>query len=287
MSDLRQSVSEPPLSPTNNRPAIARTQSAFTTRRNEQRIFYGTHLDDNISTYHTDEHHRTPPNDQATDTASDYSEKAREEDDEDARNAGVDMVREMQGGFPVTRDLESGRIEKEKSTKSSRPSRDPYLVSWDSSNDPENPKNWTIRRKWAATIVVSSFTFISPVSSSMVAPALPAIAKEFGIRNEVESQLILSIFVLAYAVGPLFLGPLSEIYGRVPVLQVANLFYLVFNLACGFAQNKGEMIAFRFLSGIGGSAPLAVSPLFCTDVASLTDMLSVRWRRPKRLLESR
>lgn len=93
----------------------------------------------------------------------------------------------------------------------------------------------------------------------MVAPALTAIAKEFHITNEVESQLTLSIFVLAYAIGPLFLGPLSEIYGRVPVLQLSNLFYLVFNIACGASQSKGQMIAFRFLSGLGGSAPLAVS----------------------------
>jgi MFS family permease len=48
--------------------------------------------------------------------------------------------------------------------------------------------------------------------------------------------------VLAYAFGPLFLGPLSELYGRVPVLQLANLFFLVFNLACGFAQNGTQMI---------------------------------------------
>ncbi len=74
----------------------------------------------------------------------------------------------------------------------------------------------------------------------------------------VQEQLLLSIFVLAYAFGPLVFGPLSELYGRVPVLQWANLIYFVFNLACGFAQNSGEMLAFRFLSGIGGSAPLAI-----------------------------
>ncbi len=94
----------------------------------------------------------------------------------------------------------------------------------------------------------------------MVAPALTSIAKEFNITNEVEIQLTLSIFVLAFAIGPLFLGPLSEIYGRVPVLQLSNLFYLIFNIACGVSRSKGQMIAFRFLSGLGGSAPLAVRP---------------------------
>lgn len=48
--------------------------------------------------------------------------------------------------------------------------------------------------------------------------------------------------VLAYAFGPLFLGPLSELYGRVPVLQLANLFFLVFNLVCGFAQTGTQLI---------------------------------------------
>lgn len=131
-------------------------------------------------------------------------------------------------------------------------------MTWNGPDDPENPKNWTKRRRWAATLVVSSFTFISPVSSSMVAPAISSIASEFKITNEVEQQLVLSIFVLAYAIGPLILGPLSEIYGRVPVLQLSNLFFLVFNTACGASKNKGEMIAFRFLSGLGGSAPLAL-----------------------------
>lgn len=72
---------------------------------------------------------------------------------------------------------------------------DTNQVSWDGPEDPENPKNWSFKRKWAATIVVSSFTFISPVSSSMVAPALSTIAAEFNITNEVESQLVLSVFV--------------------------------------------------------------------------------------------
>lgn len=132
------------------------------------------------------------------------------------------------------------------------------MVSWSGPDDLENPKNWSNNRKWAAVIVVSSFTFISPVSSSMVAPALGDMAQDLGVTGQVESQMLLSIFVLAYAIGPLILGPLSEVYGRVPVLQLANLFFLIFNLVCGFARNTGEMLAFRFLAGLGGSAPLAV-----------------------------
>ncbi|KAK7722036.1 hypothetical protein SLS63_009317 [Diaporthe eres] len=132
-------------------------------------------------------------------------------------------------------------------------------VSWNGPEDPENPKNWPTRRKWAATLLVSALTFISPVSSSMVAPALGPMADAFSIRrNSVESQMMLSIFLLAYAIGPLFLGPLSESFGRRPVLLLSSLFYLAWNLGCGFSQNAPEMLIFRFLSGIGGSAPQAV-----------------------------
>jgi multidrug resistance protein len=136
--------------------------------------------------------------------------------------------------------------------------RDPFLVSWAGPDDSENPKNWKFGRKWAATAIVSAFTFMSPVSSSMVAPAVSTLAKDLGIKTELESGMALSIFVLAYAIGPLFLAPLSEVYGRVIVIQLSNIFFLVWNLACGFAYNVPEIMVFRFLAGLGGSAPLAV-----------------------------
>ena len=123
-------------------------------------------------------------------------------------------------------------------------------------------------------MVVACITFISPVSSSIVAPAVSTVARQFDITNELEAQLIMSIFLLAYAVGPLFMGPLSEMYGRIIVLQLSNLFYLAFNTACGVARNKVQMIVFRFLAGIGGSAPLAVCPLpsfFLFPVSNLLD----------------
>ncbi|KAJ3478756.1 hypothetical protein NLI96_g9543 [Meripilus lineatus] len=105
-----------------------------------------------------------------------------------------------------------------------------WIVEWDGPDDPQNPKNWTYKQKWAATAIVSAFTFISPVSSSMIAPASDALAKDFGITNSSVIALTTSVFVLAYA----------------------------WNLGCGFAQNKGQLIAFRFLSGLGGSAPLSI-----------------------------
>lgn len=92
----------------------------------------------------------------------------------------------------------------------------------------------------------------------MIAPVLPTIGDDFDIPEGFMRQLVMTIFLLGYAQGPFVLAPLSEIYGRVTVLQYANLIYLVFNTACGFAQTKQQMLAFRFLAGIGGAAPQAV-----------------------------
>jgi len=92
----------------------------------------------------------------------------------------------------------------------------------------------------------------------MIAPALAQIMRDFDITVQLEAQITLSIFVLAYAVGPMLLGPLSELYGRVIVSQCSNVFFLIFNTLCGFSQSKQQLMAFRFLAGLGGSAPLAI-----------------------------
>lgn len=92
-----------------------------------------------------------------------------------------------------------------------------------------------------------------------MAPGIDAISEELEIHNSAVSTLLLTVYVLGYAVGPLLLGPVSEIYGRKPVLTLSNIWYLIFNIACGFARSRDQMIAFRFLAGVGGSGPLAVS----------------------------
>jgi len=69
----------------------------------------------------------------------------------------------------------------------------------------------------------------------------------------------MSIYVLGYAFGPLFLAPLSELYGRVIVLQLSNVYFVVWSVVCGFANSKSQMIVARFMTGIGSSAALGVS----------------------------
>lgn len=174
---------------------------------------------------------------------------------------------EIIAGIDTERDIEND-LEHEKPI--SHETKDPNLITWDSVDDPANPRNWSFKRKWAAVFVVSSFTFISPVSSSMVAPALGIMKTHLKISGDFEAAMILSIFVLSYAIGPLIFGPLSEIYGRVRVLQYSNLIYLIFNFVCGFAKNGPQMLAFRFFAGFGNS--------FQSSLSSLHLLIRRRWK---------
>lgn len=112
-------------------------------------------------------------------------------------------VTEVRDGIQNLRDPEIGYPIQEKVTTTAPNPDDPDLVTWTGPDDPENPKNWRFRTKWGAVFVVSVFTFISPVSSSMVAPSLHAIGEELNVPEGFQQAIVLSVFVLAYAVGPL------------------------------------------------------------------------------------
>ncbi|RSM02638.1 hypothetical protein CEP52_007906 [Fusarium oligoseptatum] len=132
--------------------------------------------------------------------------------------------------YGPVRDLEE---QSDPETLLETPVEDPNLVTWDGNKDPANPHNWTKQKKWLSTILVSCFTFISPVSSTMLAPALPDLADEFDIESDFQTYLIMSIFLLAYAIGPFSVGALV-------------------------GDTKNQILVFRFLSGLGGSAPQAL-----------------------------
>ncbi|KAJ7462124.1 multidrug resistance protein 4 [Mycena latifolia] len=138
-------------------------------------------------------------------------------------------------------------------------------------DDPENPRNWSFGKKWASAGVVSLYTFVSPLSSSIMAPGLPEVAVKYGITNETIVAMTLSIFLISFAFGPLFLAPASEMYGRRWVLNICNLISIGFNIGCAFAPNTGALLGFRFLVGFSGSAPIACGGGVISDLFSERD----------------
>ncbi|KAM5368729.1 hypothetical protein ACJZ2D_009395 [Fusarium nematophilum] len=135
-------------------------------------------------------------------------------------------------------------------------SQDEYLV--DEATDPGNPKNWVMARKARALFGMSLFVFVSLFAVSLVAPTLPAISSELHIEQPAMQEMVLSIFLLGFAIGPLIASPLSETFGRMRVIQSWNLLYTIFNATCGASQSKEAVIVLRFISGVFASATLGI-----------------------------
>lgn len=143
---------------------------------------------------------------------------------------------------------------------------DNNLVGWDSQDDPENPRNFPSKKKSLLLGLIAAITFLSPLASSIFAPGIPFINAQFGNTSQLLGSFAVSVYVLGFAVGPLFLSPLSEIYGRYIVISCANVIFCAFTLGCALAPNLGGLIAMRFLAGLGGSACLTIGTGVIADM---------------------
>ncbi|KIL83615.1 hypothetical protein FAVG1_13166 [Fusarium avenaceum] len=134
------------------------------------------------------------------------------------------------------------------------------IVGWESQEDPQNPKKLTLLG------FVSFVSFLSSLASSITAPGAQAMSDELGNKSSALRSFATSIYVLGLAFGPLVLSPLSEIYGRRPVLNLANLWLSVWQIPCARANRIGSLIAFRFLAGAGGAASLTLGGGLISDM---------------------
>ncbi|KAI9710403.1 MAG: hypothetical protein M1812_007439 [Candelaria pacifica] len=142
--------------------------------------------------------------------------------------------------------------------KSGQSARDPNIVDWDGPDDPANPLNWSNKLKWGNIAVISAITFITPLASSMFAPGVPEVMSDFNSHNDLLAGFVVSVYILGYAVGPLMIAPLSELYGRLVIYHSCNVLFVIFTIACAVSSNLNMLIAFRFFEGCAGSAPLTI-----------------------------
>ncbi|KAF1930792.1 membrane transporter [Didymella exigua CBS 183.55] len=143
---------------------------------------------------------------------------------------------------------------------------DAGLVGWDTQDDPLNPRNFPRKSKLFILFLVSAITFLSPLASSIFAPGIPFVNADFHNTSQLLGSFAVSVYILGFAVGPLFLSPLSEIYGRCIIMNMSNAFFCAFTLGCALAPNLGGLIAMRFFAGVGGSACLTIGTGVIADL---------------------
>jgi len=106
----------------------------------------------------------------------------------------------------------------------------------------------------------------------MFAPGVPQVMREFGTDNDLVATFVVSVYILGFAIGPLFIAPMSEMYGRLPVYYVNNVLFIIFSVGCALSTSMDMLIAFRFLMGCAGVAPITIGG------GTIADMMRVEQR---------
>jgi DHA1 family bicyclomycin/chloramphenicol resistance-like MFS transporter len=129
----------------------------------------------------------------------------------------------------------------------------------------------TIKQKYLKNKGLMVFiAFISafiPFSIDLYLPALPGMAAYFNSPVKYINMTLI-MFLLFFAVSSLFWGPLSDKYGRKPVLQLGLIIYIISSVMCAFSGNIFQLIAFRIVQAIGAGASTAVATAIVKDVYS-------------------
>jgi DHA1 family bicyclomycin/chloramphenicol resistance-like MFS transporter len=118
--------------------------------------------------------------------------------------------------------------------------------------------------------LLALITFSGTLAMHVFVPALPQAARDLS-ASPGSMQLTVSFYILGLAVGQLFYGPLSDRYGRRPVLMVGLALYTVAGLAAGLAPDAHFLIAARLFQALGGCAGLVLGRAIVRDGAGLTD----------------
>jgi len=147
------------------------------------------------------------------------------------------------------RDEEAAVIAKEKDQG------DPFLVGWDA-GETANPMNWSSTYKAFITFILGMLALAASLGSSIISPAERRIAEYTGISGEV-AVLVISLYIVGFAVGPLIWAPTSEVWGRKVSMLPAMVGLGLFSIGTAVGKNAQTIIICRFFSGVFGSAPVS------------------------------
>ncbi len=106
---------------------------------------------------------------------------------------------------------------------------------------------------------------VSIMSTDMYTPSLPDLAQWFDTTPSLV-KLTISLNMLAFGIAQLFHGPLSDRYGRKPVLIISSVFVVILCLACAMAQSIEQLIAARILLGLAAAAEAVIGLAIIKDL---------------------
>ena len=143
------------------------------------------------------------------------------------------------------------------------------LVGWYSTDDPANPQSWSNSKRALVACLICFYTFAVYTGSAIYVSSELGVIKAFDVSSQ-QAALPLSLYVLAYGIGPLLFAPLSELpsVGRNPVYTVTFILFVILCVPTAMVDSFGGLLALRFFQGFFGS------PCLANGGASMQDLYS-------------
>jgi DHA1 family bicyclomycin/chloramphenicol resistance-like MFS transporter len=118
---------------------------------------------------------------------------------------------------------------------------------------------------FALTALLAALSAVGPLTTDMYLPSLPDIARQLD-ASTAQVQLTLSAYLIGFAVGQIFYGPISDRHGRKPVLIAALALYCAASFACAASTTIEMLIVARFVQGLGGSGGIVLARAVVRDL---------------------
>ena len=125
------------------------------------------------------------------------------------------------------------------------------------------------RSGWPVNLLLTGLVAFQAISTDLYLASLPTMQRVFA-TDEASVQLTLSVFLLGSAVMQLAYGPISDRFGRRPVLRFAIALYVAASLACALAPTIEALIVFRLLQAIGSCAGVTLGRAVARDLYAPT-----------------
>jgi DHA1 family bicyclomycin/chloramphenicol resistance-like MFS transporter len=123
--------------------------------------------------------------------------------------------------------------------------------------------------------IVASIMALNPFATDMMLPAMPDIRSTFSIANPNHVQEVISVYLAGFGAGQFIMGPLSDRFGRRPILIAGMLLYSAAGLLTVLAPSFELMLLARVLQGVGTSATRVIATSIVRDCYAGRRMASV------------
>lgn len=125
-----------------------------------------------------------------------------------------------------------------------------------------------------ATLTALLFSLVA-LSIDAMLPAFPAIAEDLFIESENDVQLVIGLFFLGNGFGQLLFGPLSDSFGRRPMILIGLIVFMIGCVMSMVAQSFELLLIGRILQGVGAAGPRTVTVSMVRDLYSGVEMARI------------